>query len=178
VAARLGDRFALLSAGSRTALPRHQTLRAALGWSWELLGEGERVLLARLSVFAGGWTLAAAEAVCGDGGTLAPWASSPPSDRSAAGSEGVARVVGSSASPKAAPSGVLDLLTELVAKSLVQVVEHEGQSRYHLLETVRQYALERLASAGEADMWEERHLAYYLALAEAAEPHLRGPEVG
>jgi predicted ATPase/DNA-binding SARP family transcriptional activator len=147
VAGRLGDRFALLSGGSRMALPRHQTLRATLDWSWELLGEGERRLLRRLTVFAGGWALEAAEAVLGADDGL--------------------------------PAGeVLDVLADLVAKSLVQVTEREGQSRYGLLEMVRQYARERLEASGEAATLHDRHLAYYLAVAEQAEPELTGPDQG
>src|SRR5439155_8972105 len=108
IAARLNDRFRLLTGGSRTALPRHQTLRAAIDWSYDLLSDPERVLLRRLSVFAGGWSLDAAEAVChGEG--IEDWE-------------------------------VLDLLTALVEKSLVQYEEQEGTARYRLLETVRQYS--------------------------------------
>jgi len=145
IAGRLDDRFRLLTGGPRTALPRQQTLRAALDWSWDLLAELDRFLLRRLAVFAGGWTLAAAEAVCtGDG--LETWA-------------------------------VLDGLDSLVNRSLVLADEiDEGEGRYRLLETVRQYASERLATAGEEGRTRDRHLTYFLALAEAAEPELRGSE--
>jgi non-specific serine/threonine protein kinase len=147
VAARLDDRFRLLTTGPRTAMPRQQTLRATLDWSYDLLSEGEQRLLHRLSVFAGGWTLAAAEAVC-SGARIETWE-------------------------------VLDLLGGLVNKSLVLLEEAglEGeQGRYRLLETVRQYAQEQLAAAGEAAAVRDRHLAYFRALAEEAEPQLIGPE--
>ena len=144
IAARLGDRFRLLAGGNRTALPRQQTLRALIDWSYDLLTENERSLLRRLSVFAGGWTLDAAESV-GSAGAI---------------DEG----------------DVLDLMSNLVEKSLVNM-EAEGQ-RYRLVETVRQYAQERLDESGEADATRSRHLAFYLALAERATPELVGPGQG
>jgi predicted ATPase/class 3 adenylate cyclase len=150
IAARLDDRFRLLTGGPRTALPRQQTLRATLDWSYDLLSESERWLLERLSVFAGGWTLDAAEAV-GVG----------------VGSEGSLRV------PE-----VLDLLGGLVNKSLVQAAEADGELRYGLLETVRQYGQERLAATDETEGVRDRHLGYYLALAEEAEPALKGATQG
>jgi predicted ATPase len=149
---RLEDRFLVLTGGSRTALPRQQTLAATLDWSYALLGARERTLLARLAVFAGGWTLAAAEAVAGD--------------------------------PDAAPAGpgtvlaaaVLEVLTRLVDRSLVVAEEDgEGHARFRMLETLRDYARERLAASGEADTLARRHLAHYTALAEAAAPELEGP---
>jgi tetratricopeptide (TPR) repeat protein len=127
-------------------LPRQQTLRAALDWSWALLGEPERVLLRRLSVFAGGWQVEAAEAVC-PGGAIVGWT-------------------------------VPALLGGLVSKSLVGLEESAAEARYRLLETVRQYAAERLAAAGEEEEAREQHLAHFLALAEAAAPRLTGPEQG
>jgi predicted ATPase/class 3 adenylate cyclase len=150
IAARLDDRFQLLTGGPRTALPRQQTLRATLDWSYDLLSEREQRLLERLAVFAGGWTLAAAEAVC-----------------AGVGLESSLQV------PE-----VLDLLGGLVNKSLVQAAEADGEVRYGLLETVRQYGQERLAATGETVGVRDRHLGYYLALAEEAEPMLRGPEQG
>ncbi len=142
IEARLDDRFRLLTAGGRTALPRHQTLRAAMDWSYHLLSEQERAVLRRLSVFAGGWTLEAAEAV------------GSADDRE--------------------KSGTFDLLAELVEKSLV-VAETQGrEARYRLLETVRQYGHDRLAESGEAAATRTRHRDWYLALAERAEPGLRG----
>jgi non-specific serine/threonine protein kinase len=146
MAARLDDLFRLLSGGPRTALPRQQTLRAALDWSYDLLSEPEQRLLNRLAVFAGGWTLDAAEAVCAGVGDDDP--------------------------------EVLDLLAGLVNKSLVLLDEMDGQQgRYRLLETVRQYAAERLHVSEEEELWvRDRHLAWFLALVELAEPELRGPE--
>ena len=144
IAERLDDRFRLLTGGSRTALPRQRTLRATIDWSHNLLSEKDRVLLRRLSVFAGGWTLEAAEAACaGPGGTQAD------SDDSLI-----------------AESEVLDLLSELVEKSLATAEEQRGEMRYRLLETVRQYATERLTESGEGAALRDRHRDFYLALAE------------
>ena len=142
IARGLGDRFHLLTGGGRTVMPRHQTLEASIDWSHALLSEGERVLLRRMSVFTGGWTLDTAEEVCAGG----------PIDRYA----------------------VLDLLTGLVDKSLITTDERASEVRYGFLETVRQYAAKRLANAGELSEVRARHLAYYGALVEAAEPHLLG----
>src|SRR5205823_9603554 len=135
IAARLDDRFRLLTGGSRTALPRQQTLRALIDWSYDLLSEPERALLRHLSGFAGGWTLEAAEAV-GSG----QWA---------VGSE-----VNDSESELTTdhwppPTDVLDLLTSLVDKSLVIYDEQAGAGRYRLLETVRQYGRGWLLEAGK-----------------------------
>ena len=146
IVARLGDRFQLLTGGSRTALPRQQTLRAAIDWSYDLLTESERALFRRLSVFAGGCTLAAAE------------------------------VVGSAGDMVAAD--VLDLLSRLVDQSLVIAREAGGESRYQLLETVRQYGDAKLREANEIDLARDAHLGYFLQFAEAAEPHLRGAGQG
>ena len=146
IAQRLDDRFRLLTGGSRTALPRQQTLRALIDWSYDLLPESERALLRRLSVFVGGWTLEAAETVCQGKGV--------------------------------ADYDVLDPLTQLVNKSLVVVDVDEGaEMRYRLLETVRQYAREKLSDAGEGMDVRDRHLEYFLGLAERAEPELTGPRV-
>ena len=144
IALRLDDRFRLLTGGSRTALPRQQTLRGAMDWSFDLLAEAERVLLRRLSVFAGGWSLEAAEAVCSGNGVDA--------------------------------SGILDLLTQLVDKSLVVVETRGGEARYRLLETVRQYGLDRLLEAGETADVRKRHRNWYLDFAEGADPKLRRHE--
>jgi predicted ATPase/class 3 adenylate cyclase len=135
LAERLDDRFRLLTGGSRTALPRQQTLRALIDWSYDLLSERERALLRCLSVFAGGWTLEAAEAVCAEG--VEEWE-------------------------------VLDLLTSLVEKSLVLYDERDGEARYRLLETIRQYAWDRLVEAGGAAAVRGRHLEWYRGLAEQA----------
>jgi predicted ATPase/class 3 adenylate cyclase len=143
---RLEDRFRLLTGGSRTALERHQTLRAAVDWSYDLLGERERGLFDRLSVFAGGWSLEAAEAVGAD----------PDGD-------GIA------------PAEVLELLARLVDKSLVVAeAQPDGSARYRLLETLRQYALEKLAARGDAEAVRQRHAACYVGLGETAAARRRG----
>jgi predicted ATPase len=139
VADRLDDRFALLSTGTRGTLPRHQTLRAIVDWSWDLLDETERTVLRRLSVFSGGATPDSAEEVCSLGG----------------------------------PSGhVVDVVASLVDKSLVTATGQQ-EVRYRLLETVRAYAADRLAEAGETGQAADAHARYFLSLAEEAEPELR-----
>jgi predicted ATPase/DNA-binding SARP family transcriptional activator len=149
IAARLTNAFRLLTGGSRTALPRQQTLRALMDWSYNLLSEPERTLLRRLSVFAGGWTLEAAEAI---GAT-----------------EDDVDVIHS--------DDVLDLLTQLVNKSLVIVERPRGDRvRYRLLETIRQYAREKMSDYCDTDCAWDRHLEYFVRLAERAEPELRGPQ--
>lgn len=137
IAARLDDRFRLLTGGSRTALPRQQTLRALIDWSYDLLPEAERVLLHRLSVFVGGWTYEAAGAVCaGDG---------------------------------IETFEVLDLLAHLVDKSLVAVDESdETNARYRLLETIRQYARDKLLDSGKGVAVRNRHLDYFLRFGDEA----------
>lgn len=154
IAARLEDSFRLLAGGARTARPRHQTLQALIDWSHDLLTESERVLLRRLSVFAGGWTLDAAEAVSAENDEKSPH-------------------IQFSASVLHR-SEILDLLTSLVNKSLVLAEREDGQeTRYHMLETIRQYANEKLWAAGEGEMAQQRHMAFYVGLAERAEPNLR-----
>ena len=147
ITARLEDALALLTRGSAVAPPRHQTLRAAIDWSYSLLSAAEQTLFRRLSVFAGGFSLAAAESIAAGGGLAA--------------------------------EAILDTLADLVDKSLVVLVSHPGHAaastRYRLLETIRQYAGEKLAASGEADVIRDRHLARYLALAERAVPELKGP---
>jgi non-specific serine/threonine protein kinase len=184
LATRLDDRFRLLTAGSRAAPPRQQTLRATVDWSYYLLTEPERALLRRLAVFAGGWTLDAAEAVCGEAGA------GEEAGRRGGGDEGVdgrgtltlalSQGERGSVSPPpglaASPLDVLDLLLRLVDKSLVVAEERAGEARYRLLETVRQYGWERLREAGEEASVRDRHAAWALALAERAEPELHGPE--
>jgi predicted ATPase/class 3 adenylate cyclase/DNA-binding XRE family transcriptional regulator len=144
LAARLDDRFRLLSGSSRTALPRQQTLKATIDWSFDLLSGAEQRALRRLAVFSGGCGLEAAEAICAE------------DDQEA--------------------NGVLELLTRLSDKSLVLVEEHEGESRYRLLETIRQYGRDRLVEAGEAVAVRDRHRDWALAVAECAEPLLWGRE--
>lgn len=161
IRSRLADRFRLLTGGSRTALPRQQTLRALIDWSWHLLSPAERTLLRRLAIFRGGWTLEAAEAICAD--SLA-WA---PGEEAAVGGAGLdhAEILDQ--------AGLLDLLTHLVDKSLVVVHEYSAEVRYDLLESIRQYALESLINANESAIMRANHLAFYLQLAEEAEPQLR-----
>jgi tetratricopeptide (TPR) repeat protein len=144
IAMRLDDRFRLLTGGGRTVLPRHQTLRATMDWSYGLLSENERALLRRLSVFAGGWTLEAAGAVY--------------------------------ARDDLGPTDALNLLTQLVDKSLVAVEVRGGEARYRLLETVRQYGRDRLIESAEVADAHRLHLRWYMELGEQAEPKLRGPE--
>jgi len=136
---RLDDRFHLLTGGSRTALPRHQTLHATIDRSYDLLSDEERRLFRQLSVFAGGWAFEALEAICPD-------------------------------------LDILTLLNHLVNKSLVRAEEPGETKRYRLLETIRQYAHEKLSASGEEQEIRDRHLAFYLRFAEAAEPRLRSGE--
>jgi predicted ATPase/class 3 adenylate cyclase len=144
IAKRLDDRFRLLTGGSRTALERHQTLRAAIDWSYNLLPASEQILFRRLAIFVGGWTLEAAESICVD--------------------------------ELIKTAEVLELLEQLINKSLVLMEETQGQTRYRMLETMRQYANEKLVEAGESDVLRDRHLDYFLNLAETAEPYLIRPE--
>ena len=144
IAARLDERFNLLTGGARTVLPRQQTLRGALDWSYDLLSPKERALLRRLSVFAGGWTLEAAEAVCTG--------------------EGVET------------QEILDLLTQLVFKSFALMDTQEESVRYGLLETVRQYGRDRLEESRETAGARQRHLNWYLQLAEQAERGIVGAD--
>jgi predicted ATPase len=135
LAARLDDRFRLLTGGSRTALPRHQTLRAVVAWSWDLLTPAERDFAERLAVFPAGVDLEAAEALVG-------------------------------------PDAV-DLLAALVDKSLLTPL---ADGRHRMLETIREYGLERLAETGRATAARAAHAEYFRDLAETAEPHLRTAE--
>lgn len=141
---RLGQRFSLLTGGPRTAARRHQTLRALIDWSHDLLADPERLLLQRLSVFAGGWTLDAAEQVCAEG--------------------------------RLQTSEVLDLLASLSDKSLVVGEAVSGHFRYRLLETVRHYARDRLHCESRPALWQRRHLAYFLTVAEEAERAFTGTD--
>ncbi|HSL44327.1 MAG TPA: adenylate/guanylate cyclase domain-containing protein [Anaerolineales bacterium] len=132
IAQRLDDRFKLLSGGSRTALPRQQTLRALIDWSYQSLNEIERQALCRLAVFAGGWSYDAAEAVIG-------------------------------------AEQALDGLSGLINKSLINVEEQESEARYHFLETIRQYALEKLQELQNAAEPRDRHLDYFFTYAKREE---------
>jgi predicted ATPase/DNA-binding SARP family transcriptional activator len=142
IATRLEDNFRLLASGNRTTVPRHRTLRAAIDWSCALLSETEQLLLQRLSVFAGGFRLESAEAVCAGGALY--------------------------------QDDMLDTLGALVDKSLVLVRTGAAGSRFGLLETVRQYAHDRLQEAGELDAYRRRHAEHFLQLAEQASPFLVG----
>src|SRR5262249_35225469 len=171
IAERLDDRFRLLTSGSRGALPRQQTLRGTLDWSYQLLSDPERVLMRRLSVFAGGWSLEAAEGVCASGASVEYEVLSVKGD--ASGPEALTPNTQHSTLPLA-EGDVLDLLASLVEKSLVICEVGKGGARYGLLETVRQYFGERLREAGDEDATRERHLEYFLALAETAEQQMTG----
>jgi predicted ATPase/class 3 adenylate cyclase len=138
IATRLDDMFRLLVGGSRTALPRQQTLRALIDWSYDLLSEEEKRLLQITSVFVGGWTLDALEAVSEDPNTL-------------------------------------EYLEGLVNKSLVFTEEREGEMRYFLLETIRQYAREKLFEAKQASAARDRHFIYYVDLSEKMWDMFRSP---
>ena len=159
LAERLDDRFALLTGGSRTSLPRHQTLRATVDWSWQLLSGPERALARRLAVFPGGATLTAAEQVCPDPAPQERPA--PPGQRADAGALRRAEV--------------LTALSGLVGKSILTMTgpSDDGAPRYRMLETVRAYALERLAEAGEAATARGAFARYFCELAETADPLLR-----
>ena len=164
LAARLDARFRLLTGGGPAAHPRQRTLAATLDWSHALLGEAERALFRRLAVFVGGWTLDAAEAVCAD----------DPGGGNEEGQEGGGAGVVAADAGGAAPRGhlpaeaVLEALRRLADQSLVVAVHDLSAeaTRYRLLETVRQYAAERLAAAGEGDTVRARHAAWAVALAE------------
>jgi len=145
---RLTDRFRLLTNGSRIALPRQQTLRALIDWSYNLLDERERVVLRRLAVFAGKWTLEAAEEIC----------------------TGKYQEQGQTA--KIRREEGLELILQLVNKSLVQLDKEEG--RYYLLETIRQYAREKLTESGETEQYFRRYRDWYVSFALEAEQHLNG----
>jgi predicted ATPase/class 3 adenylate cyclase len=146
IAQRLNDRFRLLTGGSRTALPRHQTLQAVIEWSYNLLPSQEQTLFRRLAVFVNGWTLEAAESVCSNEDSMAK------------------------ATLK--EEDILELLAQLVNKSLVVTEEAYGEIRYHMLETIRQFGNDKLVEANESEFLRDRHLKYFLQLAETAEPHL------
>jgi len=141
--ARLEDRYRLLTRGDRTALPRHQTLRSAIEWSYELCSNAERILWARASVFAGGFDLDAAERVCAGEGL--------PTD------------------------AVLGAISGLIDKSVLERHEGSSSARYRMLETLREYGLDRLADSAELTETRRRHRDYYLRLAEQADADSFGP---
>lgn len=141
IAKRLDDRFRLLTRSSRTALERHQTLHAAIDWSYNLLDADEKKLLARLSVFMGGWTLEAAEQVC---------------------------------RRNEDEFDVLNVLSDLIDKSLVVMDGSTGEARYRFLETTRQYALEKLHDSKQNEILRNQHLTYFLDLAEQGNSEISG----
>jgi non-specific serine/threonine protein kinase len=147
--ARLDDRFRLLTSTTRTVPPRHRTLQGLVDWSHDLLAPRERVVFRRLAVFAGGWTLDAAEAVF--------------SGPSASSEHAVER------------DAVFDALARLVAASLVRADQERGETRFGLLETIREYALGKLREAGEEDQARGRHLEWVQAFVSKAEPLLWTP---
>lgn len=158
ISERLDDRFRLLIIGYRTALPRHRTLRASIDWSYNLLPEVERLLLQRLSVFAGGWTLEAAEAVCSSPTAVATG--------SACAWDGLEQ------------NNIVDALTGLVKKSLIQTIRRaDGLVRFRMLETIRQYAHEKLSETGQVRTARDHHLTYFLRLVEEVEPSLWGGDL-
>jgi len=148
IADRVEDRFRLLTGGRRTTLPRQQTLQALIDWSWDLLTPSDQAVLRRLSVFAGGWTLESAAEVVSD----------VASDLDAAGIE------------------VLDGLARLADRSLINV-ERTGATRYRMLETIRQYAGDRLLDSGEASAIRSRHLRLFRQVALDAARHLEAPDL-
>jgi non-specific serine/threonine protein kinase len=145
IAARLAEDFSILSGGGRTTAPRHRTLRAAIDWSFQLLDDREQTLLARLSVFAGSFSLEAVEAVCGDDTTQA--------------------------------EEILDLLGGLIDKSLVVTTSGRAVTRYRLLETIRQYAVQRLSERQDAAVTYRRQAEAFLALGRESLPELRAGSV-
>ena len=154
IAARLDDAFSLLTVSSRMALPRHRTLRSTMEWSHALLSVREQVLLRRLAVFAGSFALEAAESVCADAAVATP----------------------AEADARLEAHDVLDGVAALVDKSLVVMEPGDAAARYRLLETVRQYGMERLTEAGELVLLRERHARYYLRFASDVAPMLVGGE--
>jgi hypothetical protein len=138
IADRLDDRFELLTHGSRSAIPRHQTLRAVIDWSYQLMSPAEQGLFRQLSVFSGGWTEESAVSVCSGRGALE----------------------------------VPNLLESLTRKSLVVFESNVVDGRFRYLETIREYARERVEENGPANEPRERHLTHFLALAKQAEPYL------
>ena len=142
IAARLDNSLQLLTSGGRTTVPRHQTLRAAIDWSYDILSAPEKAMWRALSVFAGGFSLEAAEFVC------------------AALSNGYSS---------------LDLLTNLIDKSIVSASRRDAETRYSMLETIRQYAAEKLRAADEETLIGEVHFDYFLQIAERAESEFSKP---
>lgn len=141
IAERLTDQFKLLTRGSRSALPRQQTLKALIDWSYNLLPADEKRLMGRLSVFAGSWSLEAAETICSGNGIE--------------------------------PEDIVEILTELVDKSLVMVIDDRQGRKYGYLETIRAYARDEAITEDELAAWRHRHLLYFLNVGEQADQKLR-----
>lgn len=158
--AHMGDRLSLLTRGPRDLPARQQTLRSTMQWSYSLLSAEDGRLFRRLAVFLGGWTLEAAQAVCGAEAEEA---------RDAAGE-----------APRNAQADMLEGLASLMDKNLVTQAEdlggesEHGEPRFLMLETIHQYAREKLLESGEADTLRRKHALYFMTLAEEAEPYLRG----
>jgi predicted ATPase/DNA-binding CsgD family transcriptional regulator len=145
---RLSDRFALLTTGSRSAEPRQQTLRALIDWSYALCTPAEQLMWSRVSVFAGGFDLAAVEGICAQDG--------------------------SNGNPE---TSILDLLGALVDQSIIYVDTRRASTRrFRMLETIREYGSERLAASGECALYRERHRRYFLALAKSIADDWCGPD--
>ncbi|MDQ1652673.1 MAG: hypothetical protein QOI35_1873, partial [Cryptosporangiaceae bacterium] len=144
IVARLTDQYRLLTTGNRTAPARQQTLRALIDWSYDLCSDAERKLWARLSVFAGGLEIGAAEDICGGDGL--------PAD------------------------SILDLVASLVDKSILMRVDQGGRARYRMLESIREYGVEKLAAAGEEETFRRRHARWYAALAARGDANWAGAD--
>jgi len=170
---RLDDRFRLLRGRDRTAPARQQTLKAAIDWSHDLLTDTEAVLFRRLSVFAGGWTLDAVEAVVGCQLPVAGSGATPGDPSSETGRADTKPVTGNRQSETV---DVVDALFRLVDKSLVVAGHGGGTTRYHMHEAVREYARERLREAGEEARVVAAHVDWFLGLAERVERHTRTPD--
>ena len=192
ISARIENRFRLLTGSPRTTLSRHQSIRAIFDWSYDLLSPSERTLLSRLAVFAGGWTLEAAAAVCTDDQQMieymerrlgverraatAPW--NGIEQRSGIDRRSLNDVIIPAAS-------IADLLTHLLEKDLVTIGKPVfgataetscGRNRYRMLDAIRQFSREKLLSSGEAERMHSHHLSYFANLAAEAEPKLWAAE--
>jgi non-specific serine/threonine protein kinase len=174
IAARLDDRFNLLTGGNRTELPRHQTLRATMDWSYDLLSGAEQSLLRRLSVFAGGFSLQAVETVCAD----FRFSIADLRLNHSTAIENQKYILREAEESKIENTTMLNLLTSLIDRSLVVVEQKGNDTRYRLLETVRQYAREKFAQAeqNESEIFARRHRDWFLQFAEQAEPHILASE--
>jgi predicted ATPase len=182
---RLESRLKLLTGGARDLPPRQQTLRGTIAWSYDLLAKEEKALFRRLSVFAGGFTLDAAESVCSAAGEVDRSTSGTGADDRSGGAPAGAGDNRSSRptdhSPDPLEIEVLDGIASLADKSLLQQVTREpgdAEPRFGMLEVIREYGLECLATSGEAPAIRRRHASYFLTLVEEAEPELRGPQRG